>query len=84
MPAYCIMHTKSLEAIADTMPRSPDELVGLSSIGPKRAEKYGNEIIGIVDSFARLTPAAMPRMGNKGRPRKERSEGLSGNKEFYT
>lgn len=51
MPAYCIMHTKSLEAIADTMPKSPDELVGLSSIGPKRAEKYGNEIIGIVDSF---------------------------------
>ena len=42
---------KSLEAIADTMPKSPDELVGLSSIGPKRAEKYGNEIIGIVDSF---------------------------------
>ena len=51
MPAYCIMHTKSLEAIADTMPKSPDELVGLSSIGPKRAEKYGNEIISIVDSF---------------------------------
>ena len=45
------MHTKSLEAIADTMPKTPDELVGLSSIGPKRAEKYGEEIISIVDSF---------------------------------
>lgn len=51
MPAFCIMKTESLEAIADTMPKSSDELVGLSSIGQRRAEKYGKEIIDIVDSL---------------------------------
>ncbi len=51
IPAYCIMKTESLEAIADTMPKSSDELMRLPSIGQKRVEKYGKEIMEIVDSL---------------------------------
>lgn len=53
IPAYCIMKTESLEAIADTMPKSSDELMRLPSIGQKRVEKYGKEIMEIVDSLRR-------------------------------
>ncbi len=51
IPTYCIMKTESLEAIADTMPKSSDELMRLPSIGQKRVEKYGKEIMEIVDSL---------------------------------
>ncbi len=64
IPAYSIMRTESLEAIADTMPESPDELIRLPSIGQRRMEKYGKEIIEIVDSLRKKDGGGAESDGN--------------------
>jgi ATP-dependent DNA helicase RecQ len=48
LPAYVIFHDATLAAIADRVPRSLDDLKGISGIGVKKLEAYGAEVLKVV------------------------------------
>ena len=45
LPAYVIFHDATLAAIAERAPRSLDDLTGISGIGAKKLEAYGEEVL---------------------------------------
>jgi ATP-dependent DNA helicase RecQ len=47
VPAYVVFHDSTLEAIAAHPPRSLDELRGISGIGAKKLERYGEALLKI-------------------------------------
>lgn len=48
IPAYCIMHTKTLVEIANTLPSTPRELAAIKGFGKNKTQKYGMEVLEIV------------------------------------
>ena len=51
IPAYVVLQQKALQSIASNMPRTPAELKRQLGVGPKTVEKYGAEILQIVEDF---------------------------------
>ena len=49
LPAYIIMHDKTLMEIASVKPSSLEGLRVISGIGPAKLERYGKEIIEIIN-----------------------------------
>jgi ATP-dependent DNA helicase RecQ len=47
VPAYVVFHDSTLEAIAATRPRTLDDLRGISGIGAKKLERYGEALLTI-------------------------------------
>ncbi len=52
VPAFVIFHDATLAAVAGTRPASLDALRGISGIGEKKLERYGNELLRIVRESA--------------------------------
>ena len=52
VPAFVIFHDATLAAVADARPASRDALRGISGIGEKKLERYGNELLRIVRESA--------------------------------
>ena len=50
VPPYVIFHDATLSAIAAAQPTTLDALGGISGIGAKKLERYGEEILGVVRS----------------------------------
>jgi ATP-dependent DNA helicase RecQ len=50
LPAYVIFHDATLVAIAERAPQSLDDLQGLSGIGAKKLEAYGEEVLRVMAS----------------------------------
>lgn len=48
VPAYVIAPDKTLIAIAEAKPTTPTELLAVNGMGPKRVEKFGDAILGVV------------------------------------
>ena len=48
LPAYVIFHDATLAAIAARAPASLDDLEGVSGIGAKKLEAYGDELLRVV------------------------------------
>jgi ATP-dependent DNA helicase RecQ len=48
LPAYVIFHDATLAAIAARAPGSVDELQGISGIGAKKLEAYGQEVLRVI------------------------------------
>jgi ATP-dependent DNA helicase RecQ len=48
LPAYVIFHDATLAAIAALSPRSLDDLQGVSGIGAKKLEAYGDEVLRVI------------------------------------
>ncbi|MGE0497369.1 MAG: DNA helicase RecQ [Ramlibacter sp.] len=48
LPAYVIFHDATLAAIAALAPQTLDDLQGVSGIGAKKLEAYGNEVLRVV------------------------------------
>jgi ATP-dependent DNA helicase RecQ len=48
LPAYVIFHDATLAAIAALAPQSRDDLQGVSGIGAKKLEAYGDEVLRVV------------------------------------
>jgi ATP-dependent DNA helicase RecQ len=60
-PAFIVMHDTTLDALCLRQPRTLVELRGISGIGEKKIEMYGQEILDALERFrnaARATPAA--------------------------
>ena len=47
VPAYVVMHDRTVTALAQTRPRSPKELLAIDGIGPAKVEKFGEAILGL-------------------------------------
>ena len=52
VPAYVIMHTKVMITIANSKPRDMRHLMLVPGFGPKKAEKYGREILAVLSEFS--------------------------------
>ncbi|HEU0115443.1 MAG TPA: HRDC domain-containing protein, partial [Thermomicrobiales bacterium] len=50
VPPYVVAPDRSLEAIARAHPRSPETLERVHGFGPARVERYGDEIIALVQA----------------------------------
>ena len=50
LPAYVIFHDATLAAIAALAPQSLDDLQGVSGIGAKKLDAYGEEVLRVVSS----------------------------------
>ena len=48
LPAYCVMHTKTMIAIANALPSTPAELLAIKGLGKAKVQKYGPEILSVV------------------------------------
>ena len=48
LPAYVIFHDATLAAIAALEPQSLEDLQGVSGIGAKKLEAYGEEVLRVV------------------------------------
>jgi ATP-dependent DNA helicase RecQ len=50
LPAYVIFHDATLVAIAERAPQSLDDLQGLSGMGAKKLEAYGEQVLRVMES----------------------------------
>jgi ATP-dependent DNA helicase RecQ len=48
VPPYVILHDRTIEAIASSMPGSRDELLSLPGIGPAKLDAHGDAILALV------------------------------------
>ena len=52
LPAYVIFHDATLAAIAERAPQSLAELDGISGLGVKKLEAYGEQVLRVCQAFA--------------------------------
>lgn len=50
IPAYVILHDKTIDAIARNRPRSQRDLAGIPGIGPSKLAEYGDAILAVLQS----------------------------------
>jgi len=50
VPAYVVLSNATVAEIATARPRNPRELSRISGIGPTKLERYGDDILRIVNS----------------------------------
>ena len=50
LPAYVVFHDATLAEMARTGPRSLDDLAGISGVGAKKLEAYGDDILRVLRS----------------------------------
>ncbi len=68
VPAFIVLHDRTLRAVAAARPTSLIALRGVPGIGPTKLELYGEEILAAVASVAAgPTPPALPSSGPTGR-----------------
>ena len=48
VPAYVVFHDAVLETIATARPASQGELAGISGVGPRKLEEYGDAVLDLV------------------------------------
>ncbi|HYN37558.1 MAG TPA: 3'-5' exonuclease, partial [Actinomycetota bacterium] len=52
VPAYVIFHDSTLQEIAAQKPADLDDLAVISGVGPTKLERYGNDILRIIEKLA--------------------------------
>jgi superfamily II DNA helicase RecQ len=55
VPAYVVATQKVITAIANTLPQTPSELRAIKGIGPAFLEKYGTQVLEIVEKYRAST-----------------------------
>jgi len=50
VPAYIVFGDATLRALADKRPRTPDDLSGITGIGAKKREAYGDAVLAVIAS----------------------------------
>ncbi len=50
LPAYCILHTKTLVSIANLAPQTLEELAKIKGLGKTKTKSFGEEILEIIHS----------------------------------
>jgi ATP-dependent DNA helicase UvrD/PcrA len=57
VPPYHVFANRVLAAIATASPRSREELLAVSGVGPAKLERYGDDVLDLVDRHANRLPA---------------------------
>ena len=52
VPPYVVFHDKTLVAIADAKPGTPDELLEIDGIGPTKLERYADDVLALIAAAA--------------------------------
>jgi len=52
VPPFILFFDATLREMADRQPQSEDELLGIKGVGSAKAQKYGDQIIEVIRSFA--------------------------------
>jgi RecQ family ATP-dependent DNA helicase len=47
VPAYLVLHDRTVTALAQTRPGNPNQLLEIDGIGPAKVEKFGEAILGL-------------------------------------
>ena len=50
VPAYTVLHDSSLREIAERLPKSMSQLLGITGVGAAKRERYGEQIVQIVQA----------------------------------
>jgi ATP-dependent DNA helicase RecQ len=50
VPAYVVLHDATIDGIAALRPTTPEQLRDIPGIGDKKLERYGRELLALVDS----------------------------------
>lgn len=77
MPAYTVCTTKTLLAVSNHLPADSTDLLMMPGIGPATAQKYGDEILGIVAGYKQEHPESErldAAAAHKKKPRAEREK----------
>jgi superfamily II DNA helicase RecQ len=45
VPAYVVLHDRTLNALAQVRPRNPNQLLAVDGMGPAKVEKFGAAIL---------------------------------------
>lgn len=51
LPAYTVLHQKAIIGIANALPTSSKEMLAIPGVGKKVLERYGVQLLEIVDRF---------------------------------
>ena len=83
VPAYVVLHNSHLEEISATKPRTIQELGSIKGVGLRRAARYGEELLALVNGEAPeaalpVPPPTEPPEANGYRSHLEAAEGLIG------
>jgi len=57
VPAYVVLHDRTLTALAQARPKNPNDLLEIDGIGPAKVEKFGATILELCAG----NPAALKR-----------------------
>jgi ATP-dependent DNA helicase RecQ len=58
VPAYVVLHDKTIEAIAASQPHSQKDLTAIPGIGPAKLAQYGEAILLVMREARREPPAS--------------------------
>jgi len=47
VPAYVVLHDRTMQAIAAARPATPNELLALDGMGPAKLDKFGEAILAL-------------------------------------
>jgi superfamily II DNA helicase RecQ len=47
IPAFLVLHDRTLAALAQARPKNPRQLLEIDGIGPAKVEKFGEAILGL-------------------------------------
>jgi len=53
IPEYMVLQMKTLAEISRKLPRTPQQLASISGIGKTKAQKYGTELLEIIETYCR-------------------------------
>ena len=77
VPAYVVLHNSHLEEISASKPRTIQELGSIKGVGLRRAARYGEELLALVNGEAReAAPSSEPPRANGYRSHLEAAAGL--------
>lgn len=64
-PPYIILNAAELAAVAEARPRTRADLLAIKGIGPGKADRFGEAILGLVAEHTKVTePTAAPEPGD--------------------
>lgn len=64
VPAYVVLNDRELMGIVDDRPRTLAELARCKGVGPVRLERWGDEILGVLDAAEGDAEAATVHAGS--------------------
>jgi superfamily II DNA helicase RecQ len=52
VPAYLVLHDRTIKALAGTRPVNPRQLLEVNGMGPAKVERFGEAILGLCTSVS--------------------------------